>query len=427
MDEKKYNIEDLFELRGSYSTSFYSIYLNGTYNPDILQMTRKDQGTLLHEYIHFIQNVSTIWGMYFSMCRYNVMYQTLHTLTVQQEITRPIDMVLSAQTMATYNKLNLTFGTRTLKNKNAKIDWSVPVIMEIKDEKCEGRIYEIPMMTVTLDNGAKEDIEIGGWIIMETMSALYQSLIDPTASHPDVPYNIIVKYCQQYYPKLATDTRKMICICYASLFTLVPGTQLIDLIKQHGNDELDGYEIFQRFVKNYTVKTKEGKTSNLVDFVDGMIAGFKKNLGTILHSKLDYLEHIFEPLKLSSQWVPVVTALYDEKPFSVEHFKIIIEQIGMPYLYTSNHQYSFPNGIGKDNASSDLIELLGLQTVYSYFINPKGEECKCQLAYMCQGGLYNEYRCKNEPWSSEVQCPFSEVASWFDLEKKTIKNAPNIR
>lgn len=211
------------------------------------------------------------------------------------------------------------------------------------------------------------------------------------------------------------------------MFTLVPGTQLIDLIKQHGNDELDGYEIFQRFVKNYTVKTKEGKTSNLVDFVDGMIAGFKKNLGTILHSKLDYLEHIFEPLKLSSQWVPVVTALYDEKPFSVEHFKIIIEQIGMPYLYTSNHQYSFPNGIGKDNASSDLIELLGLQTVYSYFINPKGKECKCQLAYMCQGGLYNEYRCKNEPWSSEVQCPFSEVASWFDLEKKTIKNVTNIR
>ena len=420
MDEKKNNIEDLFALRGTYSTSFYSIYLNGTYNPDILQMTRKNQGTLLHEYIHFIQNVSTVWGMYFSMYRYNVMYQTLHTLTVQQKITRPIGIVLSAQTKATYNKLNLTFGTRTLKNKNAKIDWSVPVIMEIKNEKCEGRIYEIPIMTVTLDNGEKEDIEIGGLIVMETMSALYQSLIDPTASHPDVPYNIIVKYCQQYYPNLATDTRKLICICYASLFTLVPGTQLIDLIKQHGNDEFDGYEIFQRFVDNYTVKTKEGKTSNLVDFVDGMIAGFKDNLGTILHSKLDYLEHIFEPLKLSSKWVPVVTALYDEKTFSVEHFKIIIEQIGMPYLYTSNHQYSFPNGIGKDNASSDLIELLGLQTIYSYFMIPKGEECKCQLAYMCQGGLYNDYRCKNEPWSSEVQCPFSEVASWFDLEKKSI-------
>lgn len=419
--ENNFTIDELLELRGSYSTSFYSIYLNGIYNPDMSQMTQKDQGTLLHEYIHFIQNVSTVWGMYFSMYIYNVIYQTLHTLAVQQEITIPIDVTLNAQTNATSNKLNLTFGTRALSDRSRRIDWSIPVKLEIKDEECEGKHYEIPVMTVTLDNGCKEQIIIGGIIVMETMSALYQSLIDPTASHPDVPYNIILKYCQQHYPKLAVDTRKLICLCYASLFTLIPGTQLIDLIKQHGNDELDGYEMFQRFVGKYKVNTKEGKISNLVDFVDGMIVDFKKNIGTMLHSKLDYLEHIFEPLKLSSKWVPVVTALYDEKTFGINHFKKMIEQIGMPYLYTSSHQYSFPNGIGKDDASSDLIELLGLQTVYRYFRTPKGAECKCSLAYMCQSGLYNDDRCKNRPWSSEVQCPFSEVASWFGLEKKIIK------
>lgn len=423
MKELKNNfiIDELLELRGCYATSFYSIYLNGTYNPDILQMTQKDQGTLLHEYIHFIQNVSTVWGMYFSMYIYNVMYQTLHVLTVQHEITIPIDIALSAQTNVTSNILNLTFGTRKLNNRSARIDWSVPVKLEIKDVECEGKHFEIPVMTVTLDNGAKENVEIGGLIVMETMSALYQSLIDPSATHPDVPYNIIVKYCQQHYPKLAADTRKLICLCYASLFTFVPGTQLIDLIKQHGNNELNGYEAFQQFVENYPVKAKGGQPSSLVEFVDGMIDGFKKRLGLMLHSKLDYLEHIFEPLKLSSQWVPVVTALYDEKPFCIDHFKKMIEQIGMPYLYTSNHQYSFPNGIKKEDASSDLIELLGLQTIYRYFRTPSGIECECQLAYMCQGGLYKEDRCKNKPWSSEVQCPFSEVASWFDLGKKSIK------
>ena len=414
-------IDKLLELRGSYSTSFYGIYLNGTYTPDILQMSTKDQGTLLHEYIHFIQNVSTAWGMYLSMYRYSVMYQTLHELTIQPEITIPINIALSAQTKAVSQKLSLTIGTRTLNNPSKKIDWSVPVALEIVNQECEGRHFEIPVMTVTLDNGSKEQIIVGGLIVMETMSALYQSLIDPAASHPDVPYNIIVKYCQQYYPKLAADTRKLICICYASLFTLVPGTQLIDLIKLHGNDELDGYEVFHQFVESYPVKTKDGQSSNLVNFLDEMIAGFKERLGLMLHSKLDYLDHIFEPLKLSSQWIPVVTALYDKKPFCIDHFKKMIEQIGMPYLYTSNHQYSFPNGIKNEDASSDLIELLGLQTVFRYFTTPKCTECKCQLAYMCKGGLYNDDRCKNKPWSSEVQCPFSEVASWFNLEKKNIK------
>lgn len=419
--DSKFTIDELLELRGCYSTSFYSIYLNGTYEPDISQMTRKDQGTLLHEYIHFIQNVSTVWGMYLSTYIYSIMHQTLHKLTIQQEITIPIDIELSAQEKSTQKRINLAYGTKELKDRNANIDWRVPVKIEIKNEECEGRLFEIPVMAATLDNGAKENIEIGSLIVMENMSALYQSLIDPTANHPDVPYNIIVNYCKQYYPKLATDTRKLICLCYASLFTLVPGSQLIDLIKLHGDDELDGCEIFQRFVGNYTVKTQNGKASNLVDFVDEMIVGFKKNLGMMLHSKLDYLEHIFKPLKLSSQWIPVVTALYDETPFSVEHFKKMIEQIGLPYLYTSNRQYSFPNGIGSNNASSDLIEMLGLQTMYSYFRTPKNGECNCQLAYMCQGGLYKEDRCKNKPWSSEIQCPFSEVASWFELEKKTIK------
>ena len=92
--ENNFVIDEFLELRGCYSTSFYSIYLNGIYNPDISQMTQKDQGTLLHEYIHFIQNVSTVWGMYFSMYIYNVMYQTLHALTVQQEITIPINIAL---------------------------------------------------------------------------------------------------------------------------------------------------------------------------------------------------------------------------------------------------------------------------------------------------------------------------------------------
>ncbi len=419
--DNNFTKDELLELRGCYSTSFYSIYLNGTYKPDISQMTRKSQGTLLHEYIHFIQNVSTVWGMYVSMYIYDVMFQTLHTLAVQQEITIPIDVTLSAQSNATLNKLNITFGTRTLSDRSRRIDWSIPVKLEIKDGECEGKHYEIPVMTVTLDNGSTEQIIIGGLIVMETMSALYQSHIDPTASHPDVPYNIIVKYCQQHYPKLAADTRKLICLCYASLFTLVPGTQLIDLVKQHGNDDMNGYEIFQQFVENFPMKAKDGQPSCLVSFVDGITDGFKKCLGLMLHSKLDYLEHIFEPLKLSSHWVPVVTALYDEETFGINHFKKMIEQIGMPYLYTSSHQYSFPNGIGKDDASSDLIELLGLQTVYGYFRTSKGAECKCSLAYMCQSGIYNDDRCKNKPWSSEVQCPFSEVASWFGLEKKTIK------
>ena len=74
------NDEILNALRGSYKTSFYSIYLNGTYNEDFTKMSQADQGTLVHEYIHFLQNISTPWGLYMSMTCYNLMFQSLHEI-----------------------------------------------------------------------------------------------------------------------------------------------------------------------------------------------------------------------------------------------------------------------------------------------------------------------------------------------------------
>ena len=405
------NIEDILqELRGSYSTSFYSIYLDGTYDADLSKMTQRDQGTLLHEYIHFLQNISTPWGMRLSQYIYSCMTETLHELVTQNEVAIPVKIQVD-QTLS--QQIGLAYGTSKLKTPRASIDWSKGIGLFINEKDINGKKYEIPVFRVALNTGGTEDLEIGGLVVMETMASLYQSLIDPNASHPDVPYNLIVRFCQQYYPSLAADTRKLICLYYVSLVASFPGTKLIDLIKRHGNDNLDGYQVFQKFVKD---------TPDMVIAVDNMINQFKQLLRKILHSDLDYLAAIFEPVKLSSEWVPVVTALYDKEPFDLGHFQTMISQIGMPYLHTSCRQYSFPNGIGKGEASLDLVELIGLQTVYRYFRTPKGSECECGLSYMCRGEkIYDETRCKKTPWSRDMRCPFSQVASWFGLDKKVVK------
>lgn len=371
-------------------------------------MTLKDQGTLLHEYIHFLQNISTPWGIRLSSYIYSCMSETLCKLKEQDIVTIPVK-IQGNRTISLQIKFAL--GTSKLTTSHASIDWNKGIGLFIKEIKIEGKKYEIPVFKVTLNTGGTEDLEIGGLVVMETMSSLYQSLIDPNAPHPDVPYNLIAKFCQQYYPALAADTRKLICLCYVSLFSSFPGTKLIDLIKCHGNDGLDGYQVFQEFVQN---------TPEIVGAVDSLIERFKKLLKGMLHSNLDYLAAVFEPVKLSSKWVPVITALYDKEPFDLGHFQTMISQIGMPYLHTSCGQYSFPNGIGKDEASLDLIELIGLQTVYRYFRTSKN--CECELSYMCRGEKrYDETRCKETPWSREVECPFSVAASWFGLDKKVVK------
>lgn len=66
----KMDKELLAQLRGEYSTSFYRIFMDGKYDQDLSRMSQKDLGTFVHEYIHYVQNISTLWGMYESMIRY---------------------------------------------------------------------------------------------------------------------------------------------------------------------------------------------------------------------------------------------------------------------------------------------------------------------------------------------------------------------
>lgn len=106
--------EILNELRGSYTTSFYSIYLDGSYNEDISKMSQKDQGTLLHEYVHYLQNISTPFGMYISMAMYSLMYQSLHNIITNDTIHIPVNPVLSKQSVASCKKLTAVLGTKNL-------------------------------------------------------------------------------------------------------------------------------------------------------------------------------------------------------------------------------------------------------------------------------------------------------------------------
>ena len=263
--------EILNELRGQYTTSFYSIYLNGFYDADISKMSKRDQGTLLHEYIHYLQNISTLWGIYQSMTIYSLMHQSLHEVIANDPVTIPVSPNFEAQTISSYKKMKTLLGTRSLE-RGKYIDWTKDIKVDFFQVTVDGTTVEKVSCEVFLMNGGKEIIDLGAIIVKETMAALYQSLVDPSSSHPDIPYNIILKYCQKYYPKLATDVRKLICLCYASLFTLCPGAQLMRLIRDYGNrDDIDGHTAFYQFVNTYDAgKKKDGTSRTLMEYVDEM-------------------------------------------------------------------------------------------------------------------------------------------------------------
>ena len=63
-------------LRGFYSNSFFHIYIDGEFNIDVSKVAeQKDKGTALHEYVHYLQNIGTLWGLYCSINNYETIIE----------------------------------------------------------------------------------------------------------------------------------------------------------------------------------------------------------------------------------------------------------------------------------------------------------------------------------------------------------------
>ena len=82
---------------------------------------------------------------------------------------------------------------------------------EITGFQC--KMHEVRML-VPIARGGYERVVLGAGIINECMAAMYQSLIDPDATHPDIPYNVIQILCNQHFKQISDDKIKLICKIY---------------------------------------------------------------------------------------------------------------------------------------------------------------------------------------------------------------------
>ena len=79
--------------QGEYKPAFMQIHIHDSYDGNIDELDIPTLGTLVHEYIHFLQNISTPWGLYDSMVRYNIMAETYAVVeNATSTITLPLNI-----------------------------------------------------------------------------------------------------------------------------------------------------------------------------------------------------------------------------------------------------------------------------------------------------------------------------------------------
>lgn len=78
-------------LRGYYRTGCFHIYLAGSFDQDLTKMSQSDLGTFLHEYVHFLQNISTPYGIFEAVALNEAAVETFIDIKPKKEIELPYD------------------------------------------------------------------------------------------------------------------------------------------------------------------------------------------------------------------------------------------------------------------------------------------------------------------------------------------------
>lgn len=397
-------------IRGQYKLAFMQIELSFPIKYNLTtdetdKYSDRDFATFIHEYIHYLQNISTPWGLYNSMIKYEKISHEIAYLQINKdkECRLPIKVAYPDSLKKKNIRQLISFGKWEEFNKRIVIDESQPIRISEESISYQGIRMPMKIMSFIDIEGVKFQVPLGAWIIMEAMTAIFQEFIDPSSkdNHSDVPYNIVSKYVKQNFPDIFKDKGKLVALLYSSLFSTNPGVLFLDRLEYaKSNPNRTATQLFDDLVNNSSIHT-ETDDMEVHTFYDEIEKKFSMILQKLLMVDLDYIAEILKRVNIRNGVVPIVTIISDGI-FNRERAKSLVSYLGVPYVFSKFGGVLYPNSIKQpEKTSDDIIALIGASAL-SYIMN----NGKCELSFSCDKGESTKPECKTIPWEG-VECPIT--------------------
>lgn len=426
---------DSGNVRGKCETNFFHIVINDELpSVDFSEYIPKVKGTFVHEYCHYIQFVSTIFGIqygfvyntYFSRCRQYIEGST--------SISIPLDIMGDDEILEEQiNKL------KSLKGANTNLDIEIQRIEFDEKEVTAARQNNTGVLLKAFDiNNVERSFHFGYLCIVESMSNLLQSFFDEIeGQHPAIPYNSVKLVCQSVYPEIAEDRRLLISICLCCLHYNNPGAgffEVIDILK--ANQEFDGRDLYKHFCETSTIRYLDEKLT-IHDLLIRFIDNYKTNIQAAIQNELEYFSKVFENVKKEAELSEHVLlyCLYNDSMSWDDKVAFLQDFYGIPFIEASN-QYIMPRRPDENLPYSDIAYLRGLEIVINRFTHKMTSasppyDTYCDMYERCYATQYDDNiqdkdrapmtkDCENKQWNKEEVCFMTTALRKFGLQDKEI-------
>lgn len=410
---------------GAYFPHFFYFSYDSD-KPLIKIMNSTDEFIILHEFIHFLQDISTLYGS-MNFCNiYNTLRYAVNQIYAcnSNTVKLPIDISQNNYIKKSIIASKITLGDTAdmqyrdrkfyLKKENCKIDDVIS--FDFYYFEVENNRYRI---------GARDVLENMAFIIEREIYGNKKNL-------PYFPYNTIEFLIKIIYPELYNNKVIISGLCELSLLSSNPGTFIIDsllIIKEKRIQVITLDDLLNLFSNNLAFKTTQGDIitdyntlikyalNNTLDFAiepfrSSDLAEVKKWITIVINKALAY--RINDPFFITK-------GLFDKNP-RLFYLDKLVKDIGCPTImnnksepYTLNHAHNTSQVIFF-NAIKEIMKII------LFGINTCGliVGCKEEVKYNPNAHKVTN-DCYNKPWNKVKDkrlCPVAILWKLWRLDKK---------
>lgn len=410
--------------RGSYTPGFFLMKVSFPFDTNNLsELSEEELGTFAHEYIHFLQNTSTPFGLWQAMVYYQVLGEFFAFVQKNKPTNIPITEYQMSEVMQQRYDLEVEASGH---KKFIKVGEDEKFHFRCSSPSIHGK--HVNRITLSFNDiyGNQQEIILGGHIIKESMAAMLQEVINPGSqtTHDVVPYHVVQRIANQIAPNIKDDVRKLLGLCFISLHTLCPGYTLCDYLRYaNANPEMSLLEIFDYFLENSPVKTSTGKQLTIEQLGDDIVEAFKSTLQNFLFGKdsdlkIEYLSEILDRVKLSNGLIPLLR-LIAEYDINSELIQAAINACGTPVIWNDFGDLSIPNTVDNSSPDKEIWILIVYQALYKKMINKN--QIVCPMFQICPNCRLEPFRleqfkdeCYEFPWEGQ-ECMMTIIGHYFGL------------
>ena len=406
-------------LLGSYIPTFFEMHV-ATRDDDmtINQMSDGDATVLFHEYIHFLQDITTFYG--------------LNNLYVQSEYLHSVvnrvkgNLQFQVPYMIRDNKDNVLLNQKICRLTNGDSEESsfylVHSVDEWSDDLADDFISNPPISEIKniVLNQNDNMRSFGAIAIMESMAYILERLCSPNAyvSSPDYPYRAAELVAIYYDAKFGNDLLRVLALCDMSLQNSNPGLCFVNIMKLVGEGKLlfDTPESIYDYFYNRRVKSVYGRVTSWQD-------SYNKLLNQVDTCLQDYIKGI-DSLKSYHEWINHLVDFSRDWRNNDRYFLLkmarknylkkndcwgyTVARIGSPLMVNANnHYFKLPYDGMQEGESVEMYA--ALKEIYKLFL--EGNK-PCGLLTWCNDSLEstpNEL-CNTAPWKKVGEtklCPYA--------------------